>query len=71
MLVFVREIGESLVIGDDIVIKLVDVKRGVVRLGVNAPRHVDVHRSEIYRRIQAQREENEVSVHPTRERIPR
>ncbi|WP_459206313.1 carbon storage regulator CsrA [Pseudomonas sp. MLB6B] len=59
MLVFVREIGESLVIGDDIVIKLVDVKRGVVRLGVDAPRHVDVHRSEIYRRIQAHRGEEE------------
>ena len=72
MLVFVREIGESLVIGDDIVIKLVDVKRGVVRLGIDAPRHVDVHRSEIYRRIQAHRgEEDEVSVHPTQARIPR
>ncbi|MFS0827999.1 carbon storage regulator CsrA [Pseudomonas phoenicis] len=72
MLVFVREIGESLVIGDDIVIKLVDVKRGIVRLGVNAPRHVDVHRSEIYRRIQAHRcEEGEVPVDSTRERTSR
>ncbi|MDZ5602081.1 carbon storage regulator CsrA [Pseudomonas sp. RP23018S] len=53
MLVFVREVGESLVIGDDIIIKLVDIKRGVVRLGVSAPRRVEVHRCEVYKRIQA------------------
>ncbi|AIR91698.1 carbon storage regulator CsrA [Pseudomonas cremoricolorata] len=55
MLVFVREVGESIVIGDDITIKLVDLRRGVVRMGVEAPRHVEVHRSEVFKRIRAQR----------------
>lgn len=57
MLVFVREVGESIIIGDDISIKLVDMRRGVVRIGVSAPRDVEVHRSEVYRRIKARRRE--------------
>lgn len=57
MLVFVREVGESIVIGDDITIKLVDLRRGVVRMGVEAPRHVEVHRCEVFKRIRAQRKQ--------------
>ncbi|MGE4285722.1 MAG: carbon storage regulator CsrA [Phycisphaerae bacterium] len=48
MLVLSRQKDESIVIGDDIVIKIVDVKGGKVKLGVDAPKSVTVHRQEIY-----------------------
>jgi len=51
MLVLSRQKDESIVIGDDIVIKIVDVKGGKVKLGVDAPKSVTVHRQEIYETI--------------------
>ena len=48
MLVLSRQKGESLVIGDDIEIWVVDIRGGKVRLGITAPAHVAVHRKEIY-----------------------
>lgn len=48
MLVLTRKIGESLVVGDDVVIRVLDIKADVVRIGVEAPRHVKVHRQEVY-----------------------
>ena len=53
MLVLTRRIGESLVIGDEIVLRVLDVKGDVVRLGVDAPRHVKVHRQEVYDAVSA------------------
>ncbi|WP_054886406.1 carbon storage regulator CsrA [Pseudomonas sp. NBRC 111130] len=53
MLVITREIGEVITIGDDIRIKVVETRNGVVRFGVDAPRKVPVHRAEVYRRIKA------------------
>ncbi len=53
MLVLTRRIGESLVIGDDVVIRVLDVKGDVVRIGVDAPRHVQIHRQEVYEAVKA------------------
>ena len=52
MLILTRKVGETLMIGDDISITVLAVKGNQVRIGVNAPRDVGVHRKEIYDRIQ-------------------
>ncbi|HFL2188237.1 carbon storage regulator CsrA [Pseudomonas putida] len=51
MLVIGREVGEIIMIGDDIRIMVLQAHDGVVRIGVEAPREVTVHRSEVYKRI--------------------
>lgn len=55
MLILTRKIGESIQIGDQIRIKIIDVNRQFVKVGIDAPRSVKVHREEIWERI---REEN-------------
>ncbi len=52
MLILTRRVGESLMVGDDITITVLGVKGNQVRIGVNAPKDVAVHREEIYNRIQ-------------------
>ena len=52
MLVLSRKCGERIVIGQNIELTVVEVRRNKVRLAVDAPRDVSVHRQEIYRRIQ-------------------
>lgn len=52
MLVLTRRPGESIMIGDDVVITVLDVRGDVVRVGINAPRSVQVHREEVYRELQ-------------------
>ncbi len=52
MLILTRRIGETLMVGDEVTITVLGVKGNQVRLGVNAPRDVAVHREEIYQRIQ-------------------
>lgn len=52
MLILTRRVGESLMIGDDVTITVLGVKGNQVRIGVNAPKDVAVHREEIYNRIQ-------------------
>jgi len=54
MLILTRKEGESLRLGDDIVVTVVSVKGGSVRLGVKAPRDVSVHREEIYERVRSE-----------------
>jgi carbon storage regulator len=54
MLVLTRKVNEGIHIGDDIFVRVVDVGRGTVRLGIDAPSHVPVHRQEIFERIQEQ-----------------
>lgn len=52
MLVLSRRTGESLVIGDDVVVTVLEVRGDVVRIGIAAPRSVRVHREEVYRELQ-------------------
>jgi len=52
MLILTRRVGETLMIGDDVTITVLGVKGNQVRIGVNAPRDVAVHREEIYEKIQ-------------------
>ena len=55
MLILTRRIGETIRIGKDVVVAVVGVKGNQVRIGVDAPRDVEVHREEIYDRIAAER----------------
>jgi len=56
MLILTRRVGETLMIGDDVTVTVLGVKGNQIRIGVNAPREVAVHREEIYDRIQAENE---------------
>jgi carbon storage regulator len=51
MLIWLRRIGETICIGDDVTVVVHGVKGGQVRLGIGAPRNVTVHREEIYHRM--------------------
>lgn len=55
MLILTRKLGEKINIGDDITVKLIEIKGTQVKLGIEAPRHIEIHRHEVYERI---REEN-------------
>ncbi|NLK42344.1 MAG: carbon storage regulator CsrA [Planctomycetes bacterium] len=62
MLVLSRQKDESIMIGDDVEIVIVDVRGDKVRLGINAPRNIAVHRKEIYLAIQKEKEKENQKV---------
>jgi carbon storage regulator len=55
MLVLTRKAGESIVVGDDIVVTVLEIRGGQVRLGVEAPRDISVHRSEVQQQVVSER----------------
>jgi carbon storage regulator len=55
MLVLTRKAGESIVVGDDIVVTVLEIRGGQVRLGVEAPRDISVHRSEVQHQVVSER----------------
>jgi carbon storage regulator len=59
MLVLTRRPGESIVVGQDIVVTVIEIKGGQVRIGIDAPRDIDVYREEIYEQV---RQENIAAV---------
>ncbi|MEG9499855.1 carbon storage regulator CsrA [Mannheimia indoligenes] len=57
MLILTRKIGEVLLVGDNVEITVLNIRGNQVKLGVNAPKEISVHRQEIYERIKASAEE--------------
>ena len=54
MLILTRRVNEKLMVGDDVTVTVLSISGNQVRIGVNAPRHVPVHREEIYEKVKRQ-----------------
>ena len=65
MLVLSRKLGEKIFIGENICVTVVDIDRGKIRLGIEAPKDVTVHRREVYDAIQSQAKHREHDLGPS------
>jgi len=57
VLILTRKVGESIMIGDSVEVKVLGLRAGQIKLGIEAPKDLKVHREEIYERIRAEQEE--------------
>ncbi len=64
MLILTRRVGETLMIGDEVTVTVLGVKGNQVRIGVNAPKDIAVHREEIYERIKREQDSTYVAEQP-------
>jgi carbon storage regulator len=55
MLILTRKVNETLMVGDDVSVTVLGIKGGQIRIGINAPREVSVHRQEVYEKIMRER----------------
>jgi carbon storage regulator len=62
MLILTRRVGETMVVGDDVFITVLGIKGHQVRLGINAPKEVSVHREEIYQKIQEEKNSGYIAI---------
>jgi carbon storage regulator len=70
MLILTRRVGETVMIGDDVTITVLGVKGNQVRVGINAPKHVAVHREEIYERIKREQQPEEIAEKKAAQYVP-
>jgi len=66
MLVLTRRAGESVIIGDDVVVTVLEARGDVIRIGIQAPRDVQVHREEVYKELQ---QANREAASPTEDAV--
>lgn len=62
MLILTRKVGESIMIGDSVEVKVLGLRAGQIKIGIEAPKDLKVHREEIYERIQAEQENERQAV---------
>ena len=71
MLVLSRRIGESIVIGNEVVVRVIDVRGDQVRIGIDAPRDVQIHREEVFLELQRENESAATAAARTRDMVAR